>query len=88
MREILTQNSVLIAIIIWMLPWKMIALWKAARRDEVWWFIALMLINTLGILEIFYIFVFSKRKTKENSIKKSSESRNEQETIKSGFVPK
>jgi len=31
------------------------ALWKAARRSEKWWFIALLLINTLAVLEILYI---------------------------------
>lgn len=46
---------------LWTLPWKGIALWKAARRSEKGWFVALFLINTLGVLEILYIFVFSKK---------------------------
>jgi hypothetical protein len=45
---------------IWTLPWKGVALWKAAQRKSVWWFIALLIINTLGILEILYIFIFSE----------------------------
>ena len=37
------------------------ALWHAARRDEKWWFIVLLVINTLGILELIYlIFVVGK----------------------------
>lgn len=52
-------------IILWTLPWKGVALWKSARRNEQKWFIALLLINTLGLLEILYIFVFSKDKTSE-----------------------
>lgn len=47
---------------IWSLIWKGIALWKAARNTDKWWYIALLIINTVGILEILYIFVFSKRK--------------------------
>lgn len=44
---------------IWTLVWKGWALWRASRNDSVGWFIALLVINTLGILEIVYIFGFS-----------------------------
>ena len=59
----LGTNTVLVAVLIslWTLPWKGWALWLAARRSEKWWFIALLLINTLAILEIIYIFVVAKR---------------------------
>ncbi len=49
------------ALIIWSMIWKGISLWKAARVGSKHWFIALLVINTLGILEILYIFVFSKK---------------------------
>ncbi len=48
--------------ILWTLPWKGVALWKSARLGQEWWFIALLIINTLGILEILYIFLFRKKK--------------------------
>jgi type IV secretory pathway TrbD component len=48
----------------WALLWKGIALWKAARLGQSWWFVALLLINTLGLLEILYLFVFSRRREK------------------------
>jgi uncharacterized membrane protein len=52
---------VLLTIIgIWSLVWKGIALWKSARKNQSIWFIILLVINTMGILEILYIFVFSK----------------------------
>jgi hypothetical protein len=51
-----------VIIVIWSLYWKGMALWKSARDSEKWWFIALLLINTIGILEILYIYVFSKKK--------------------------
>jgi tryptophan-rich sensory protein len=41
---------------------KGIALWKAARNGQKKWYIILFLINTAGILELLYIFVFSKKK--------------------------
>lgn len=47
---------------LWIIFWKGVALWRAAQRREMKWFIAMLLLNTLAILEIVYIFVFSKRK--------------------------
>lgn len=49
-----------IALFVWVLVWKGMALWKAARREDKWWFIALLVVNTVGILEILYIYVFSR----------------------------
>ena len=46
---------------IWSLVWKGLALWKAARRAENIWFIVLLIINTVGILDILYLYVFSKK---------------------------
>jgi methionyl-tRNA synthetase len=36
------------------------ALWHAARRGEKWWFVALLILNTLGILELAYLIFFAK----------------------------
>lgn len=47
--------------LVWSLVWKGWAIWLAARRGEMPWFIALLIVNTLGILEIFYIFVIAKQ---------------------------
>lgn len=52
-------------LIFWSIFWKGIALWKAARNNHKWWFAAILMINTLGILEILYIVVL-ERKKKEN----------------------
>lgn len=46
---------------IWTIIWKGIALWKAARNGSNIWFVILLLINSVGILEIIYIFYFSKK---------------------------
>jgi hypothetical protein len=47
--------------VIWSLVWKGLALWKAARNGSKPWFVVLLIVNTLGILEILYIYVFSKK---------------------------
>ena len=48
--------------VIWETVWKGIALWKAAKETQKYWFIAILILNTLGILPILYIFVFKKGK--------------------------
>ena len=51
---------VLIIVALWSLFWKGLALWHAGRRGEAGWFVAILLINTLGILEIIYLFGCAK----------------------------
>ncbi|MBD3282193.1 MAG: hypothetical protein GF387_01125 [Candidatus Portnoybacteria bacterium] len=71
MEELLTTNSWLIwLILLWTLPWKGVALWRAARKNDLGWFIAILILNTLAILEIVYIFAFSKRKKKGGTASK------------------
>ena len=36
------------------------ALWTASKRDEKWWFIILLVVNTMGILEIIYLLFVAK----------------------------
>ena len=50
----------MILLTIWSIVWKGMALWRAGRRGDMAWFIALLIINTIGILEILYLFVFSR----------------------------
>lgn len=64
MVELLAQSQWLVFLIVaWTLPWTGWALWKAAKGNQKRWFIVLLVLNTLAILEILYIFVFSKKKT-------------------------
>lgn len=59
---LLNNQAMLMIVMIWALVWKGLALWQSGRRNQKIWFAALLIINTLGILEILYIFVFSKIK--------------------------
>lgn len=51
---------VIVMITIWSAIWKGIALWKAARRGETAWYVILLILNTVGILEIIYIFLIAR----------------------------
>jgi len=66
-EQFLIQNQwLLYLVVLWTLPWKGVALWRASRNSHKRWFIALLIVNTLAILEIIYIFFFSKKK--ENKV--------------------
>ncbi len=48
-------------VIIWSLVWKGIALWRSARNGHTAWFVVLLIVNTVGILEIIYILTAGKK---------------------------
>ncbi|MEM4248319.1 MAG: DUF5652 family protein [Candidatus Nanoarchaeia archaeon] len=53
-----------ILVVIWNLVWKGLALWRAARNEQMIWFILMLILNTVGILEIIYILFFQKKHRK------------------------
>ena len=57
---------ILLVLLTWSLVWKGLALWKAARAGSAKWFIVLLVVNTLGILEILYLYVFSGKSEPKN----------------------
>ncbi len=71
MQQYLTQNFfngtwqgalMFILLFLWPIPWKIAALWKASRNRQLGWFIAIFILNTIGILEIAYLTFFQKDK--------------------------
>ncbi len=73
MIEYFIQNPIMMAAIIWSLPWKAVALWKSARRNEKWWFVSFLFLNTVAILEIFYIYIYCRKNKGEISIQEKLE---------------
>lgn len=51
----------LIPLMVWEMVWKGIALWKAGKNNQLNWFIAILILNTAGILPIIYIKFFQKK---------------------------
>jgi len=54
---------------IWTLVWTLLALWKAARKKHIAWFIVMGILNTLGILEILYLYLFSNIERSKKKLK-------------------
>ena len=46
---------------VWDLVWKGLALWQAAKRRQPVWFVALLFLNTAGILPIAYLGWMKRR---------------------------
>ena len=59
---ILTHPEILIPLIIWCLCWKGFALWRAGRNNQPVWFVACLIVNTVGLLEIVYLAWFQKKR--------------------------
>jgi len=55
-------NTFVIILALWTIPWKIYAVWTAVKNGHKKWFVALIILNTAGILEIFYIFKIAKKK--------------------------
>ena len=60
LAAVIATPFILLALV-WTLCWKFQALWYAAKHDHKKWFVVLLVVNTLGILEILYLYVFAKR---------------------------
>ncbi len=53
---------VIVVLVIWTIIWKGLALWRAAEKRSKPWFIVMLILNTVGILEIIYLFAVAPRR--------------------------
>ncbi|MFC1625730.1 DUF5652 family protein [Patescibacteria group bacterium] len=56
---------VILVIIAWDLYWRGKGLWKASKNKQLGWFIALLIVNSVGILPIVYLAFFQPKKKKK-----------------------
>lgn len=54
-------KGILFPLIILDLVLKGFAMWRSARRGERWWFIALLVINSVGILPAIYLLTHKEK---------------------------
>jgi hypothetical protein len=55
--------TVILLLAVWELVWRGLALWRASKHNQPAWYIVMLVLNTAGILEILYLYVFGKRRT-------------------------
>ena len=56
------NNPLLYILLVWSVVWKGLALWRSARNKQLPWFIVLLVVNTVGILEIIYLVFFNRKR--------------------------
>lgn len=59
--------------LIWTIILKGFGLWRSGRNNQPAWFIAMLILNTLGILPIFYLLFFQPKKKKATPSHKEEE---------------
>lgn len=73
--------SILVVIgllVLWDVTWKAVALWKSARHDQLKWFVAILVLNSAGILPIIYLSFFQKQPEKSSPESIDSQQNNKQ----------
>ena len=59
---LLANQWAYILIFAWDISWRLLAMWHAARQNQKIWFVALLLINSVGLLPLIYLVFVSKKK--------------------------
>jgi hypothetical protein len=57
-------NPYFIGAVILELIFKAIGLWKAGRNNQLGWFLAIFILNTIGVLPFIYLLFFQRNKNK------------------------
>lgn len=71
-REMPPGGKALIgAAVAWSLAWKGASLWRAARNGSKPWFVALLLSNTLGVLDAIYLFAVDRPHRSEHRVEEA-----------------
>lgn len=55
----------LILVSIWSLIWEGLGLWHSAQNRQKGWFLAILILNTLGLLPIIYLIWFKQKEKTE-----------------------
>ena len=53
--------AIVVAVLLWSYLWKCIAFWKAARREQIGWYVVIALAPPFGLLEMIYVFLVAPR---------------------------
>ncbi|MEK6918565.1 MAG: DUF5652 family protein [Nanoarchaeota archaeon] len=61
---------IIVLVAAWSIAWKGFAMWRASKNNSPYWFVALLIFNTMGILEILYLFLFSKINLNKSEVKR------------------
>ncbi|MFA6461793.1 MAG: DUF5652 family protein [Candidatus Woesearchaeota archaeon] len=64
--------SIFFLFMVWDLIWKGLGLWYAGKYQQKGWFIAILIINTVGVLPIIYLLWFKPKTIGSSEVKNVS----------------
>lgn len=60
--QFIEAHPVLLSVLFaWSLFWTGMALWKSARLSHKWWFLIVLVVNSVGIVAIIYLYFIARR---------------------------
>lgn len=57
----LVTTIMFLVVMVWEFAWRGFGLWKASKNNQRNWFIAMLVVNSIGVLPIIYLKFFSKK---------------------------
>lgn len=63
--ELMWIIPLLVILFLWEAVLKLLAMWKAAQRKELLWFVLIAIFNTVGILPLIYLILNKKEQEEE-----------------------
>jgi len=60
--------SLIVVVAIWEMIWKGIGMWRAGRNNQLGWFVAILIFNTVGLLPLIYLGWFQKKESLKSKI--------------------
>ncbi len=60
-EQLVAAWGITFAIMVWSYAWTLVALWKAARRGQTGWYLALAILTFPGLLQMLYVFFVAPR---------------------------
>ena len=64
----------LVLLSLWELVWKGFGLWHSAQNKQRGWYVAILLLNTAGLLPIIYLLWFKPKQKREMPLKQATKS--------------
>jgi hypothetical protein len=63
--ELMWILPLIVILFLWEAVLKLLAMWKAAQRKELLWFVLIAIFNTVGILPLLYLILSKDNKEEE-----------------------
>lgn len=60
-QQLAVAWAIVVAVVAWSYLWKCVAFWKAARRDQIGWYVVIALAPPFGLVEMLYVFLVAPR---------------------------